>query len=148
MSHADNALAGEICHQYLLLNDSKVNTPDITREKKRCKEAILEMLARHNATFMQVQDQHGNTKYIVKYGKQKMHPMSDVAFITFTVAAWCAVELKIILTEAQKNSFKRFLKASHLTISQRKYPVLIPVIKIEDDMPLESLPPNFLQSSL
>ena len=144
----DAALTTEICRQYLVLNDSKTAaTPEINQQKKRCKEAIIELLERNNATYMQVQDQQGLSKYIVKYGKQKMHSMSDMPFLTFAVSAWCASELKYNLSESQKKHFQKFLKNSQSEISQRKYPILVPYIKVENDLPFHAYPTNMFERS-
>ena len=139
MSNNGEAIAGEIARQFLALCDSKVSTPDTTREKKRCKDAILQILSQHNASYLKVQDGLGNQKCIVKYGKQKMHPMTDLSFIVFAVTAWIAVELKYTLSEAQQESLKVAIQTIHMQISRERHPKLIQHLKVQNDVPFAAL---------
>ena len=142
MAHDMAQVAGQICSELHHLIESKLTTPDVARQKKKCQKEILKILASTNSSYLSIPNQNidGKFIYFIRSGKQKVHSLADTQLLEVATASWLKQNFNIELTKDQKSHYISHLKNVQQSVSKIRYPDPIYTLKVEHVPPFESLP--------
>jgi hypothetical protein len=138
---SDSHKAGEMCTSLFILEESKRTDKDTTKQKKKLKDELLEVMSKHDVSSINIPHPSDPTKtlYFHRTGKQKKHPMSDITFLVYAFDKFCERASLARLTEADKKHLAEFLPEINMYVSKQINPTPVYSLTMSEQMPMVSI---------